>query len=356
MVRINFRLGGCFKDWTSVGCSDRGRARRPRRLRSGGQHRHQTYHLKVVGLISNESWNGSQADWTAKNAENNHGSGDNAYGQAFARNAAGVLASHFAGRVAVWEVWNEPNAWTANPSPGVYEGSTFLYPSNFAWLLKRSYTAIKAAEPGSSSIVVSGGLFGHDPGGASVAVTSPAGTSRTMTKHGTAAGLAAHTGATAPVTCTSSVPSGADYLCDVYSMGQQKAGWRAGAYPLDVIGQHLYVDQGGITSSSKITAYLQDVRNAYVAYEGAKTPKTTEVTEFGWVANPSSLTYGTDAANQAQNVQIAYTTFRATAYLTRADYFAAQDIPEGMIFYGLVQGDGVTYKPAFGRYQSTAAY
>ena len=70
------------------------------------------------------------------------------------------------------------------------------------------------------------------------------------------------------------------------------------------------------------------------------------MTEFGWLANPSSLTYGTDAANQAQNVQIAYTTFRATAYLMRADYFAAQDIPEGMIFYGLFQGDGVTYKPA----------
>ncbi len=67
---------------------------------------------------------------------------------------------------------------------------------------------------------------------------------------------------------------------------------------------------GWHNSSSKITAYLQDVRNAYVAYEGAKTPKTTEVTEFGWVANPSSLTYGTEAANQAQNVQIAYAAFR----------------------------------------------
>jgi hypothetical protein len=164
------------------------------------------------------------------------------------------------------------------------------------------------------------------------------------------------TGASARVTCTSSVPSGADYLCDVYSMGQQKAGWRAGAYPLDVIGQHLYIDQGGVTSSSKITAYLQDVRGAYLAYEGATTQKKTEVTEVGWVANPGSATYNADAANQAQNVQIAYTTFRTTAYVTRADYFAAQDVPEGMIFYGLVQGDGVTYKPAFGTYQGAAAY
>jgi hypothetical protein len=356
VVRVNFRLGACFKDWTSTGCST---ADGPNALAVYDQVVNTaitTYHLKVVGLISNESWNGSQADWTANSAEVGRGNGDNRYGQAFAQNAAGVLATHFAGRVTVWEVWNEPNAWTENPSPGVYTGSTFVYPSNFAWLLKRSYAAIKAAAPGSGSTVVSGGLFGHDPGGASVAVTSPAGISRIVIKHGTAANLASRTGASARVTCTSSVPSGADYLCDVYSMGQQKAGWRAGAYPLDVIGQHLYIDQGGVTSSSKITAYLQDVRGAYLAYEGATTQKKTEVTEFGWVANPSSATYSADAANQARNVQIAYSTFHTTAYVTRADYFAAQDVPEGNVFYGLVQGDGVTYKPAFGMYQGAAAY
>jgi hypothetical protein len=55
-------------------------------------------------------------------------------------------------------------------------------------------------------------------------------------------------------------------------------------------------------------------------------------------------------------VQIAYTTFRSTSYVSRADYFAAQDVPEGSIFYGLVQGDGATYKPAFAQYQTAAAY
>ncbi len=128
-----------------------------------------TYHLKVVGLISNESWNGSQADSTAKNAENNHGSGDNAYGQAFTRNAAGVLASHFAGRVAVWEVLNEPNAWTAgSPDPGVYEGSTFLSSSSLAIeaLLYRD----QGGRARRQTMVVSGHI-GHDPGGASVTVS-----------------------------------------------------------------------------------------------------------------------------------------------------------------------------------------
>jgi hypothetical protein len=93
-----------------------------------------------------------------------------------------------------------------------------------------------------------------------------------------------------------------------------------------------------------------------VAFEGTSTPKKTEVSEFGWVANPSSPTFNTDAANQSQNVRTAYTTFRSTTYMARADYFIAQDVPEGNIFYGLVEGDGTTYKPAFSAYQTSAAY
>jgi hypothetical protein len=155
----------------------------------------------------------------------------------------------------------------------------------------------------------------------------------------------------------SNVPSGADYLCNSYRMGQQKAGWKSGAFPLDAIGQHLYIDQGGLTSASKITTYLQDVRSAYAAFEGTATVKRTQVTEFGWVADPrNTATYPTAADNQAKNVQTAYGTFRSTGFVSRADYFAAQDVPEGNVFYGLVQGDGTTYKPAFATYQVAAAY
>ena len=139
-------------------------------------------------------------------------------------------------------------------------------------------------------------------------------------------------------------------------MGRSRAGWRAGNYPLDRIGQHLYVDQGGLTTGSKLTTYLQDVRNAYVAFEGTSTPKQTEVTEFGWVANPGSATYSSDAANQSQNVQTAYSTFHTTSFVARADYFAAQDVPEGSVFYGLVEGDGTTFKPSFTAYQTAGAY
>jgi len=361
-VRVNFRLGECFSNWTAVGCANADEPRTALGLYDQVVNAALQRNLKVVGLISNESWHGTQAEWTASNAENAGGSGDNAYIRSFATNAAGVLASHFAGRVTTWEVWNEPNAYSESPSPGVYTGSSFMYPSNFAWLLKRSYAAIKTHQPGTSSTVVSGGLFGHDIGGASVVVTNPEGTRQRITKRGTVemekqlSPQALDKPLASGPTCTSNVPSRADYLCSTYRMGQTKAGWKKAAYPMDAIGQHLYIDQGGITTSSKLTIYLQDVRKAYVAFEGASTPKKTQITEFGWVANPDSQYYAAEAGNQAQNVKTAYTTFKSTSFVTRADYFVVQDVPEAPVFYGLAQGDGTTHKPAFAEYQRWAAY
>lgn len=237
----------------------------------------------------------------------------------------------------------------------IYTGGTYLYPSNFAWLLMHSYAAIKKYQSGSSSTLLSGGLFGHDPSGATMLVTQPNGSVTTIVKHGNTISKPSNAEAST-TSCTSTEPSGADYLCNTYVMGQSKAGWGSGAYPLDGIGQHLYIDQGTVTSSTKISAYLQDVRSAYVKFEGSSTLKKTEITEFGWVADPSSSTYQTEAANQAQNVQTAYGTFHKTSYVTRADYFIAQDVPERSVFYGLVDGDGTTYKPAFSAYQTAAAY
>jgi hypothetical protein len=353
VVRVNLRLGACFRTWTATGCST---ADAPTALATYDQVVNaaiNTYHLQVIGLLSNESWNGTQSQWTQNNAENTGGTGDNQYIQAFAKNAAGGLAQHFAGRISTWEVWNEPNAWTSNPSPGVYSGGSFIYPSNFAWLLKRAYASIKTYEPGSASTVISGGLFGHDPAGAAMLVSDPNGLKRLVVKHGTTTAAASQSSSP---TCTSTEPSGADYLCNTYTMGKNKAGWRMGAYPLDRVGQHLYVDQGGLTTASKLTAYLHDVRSAYLAFEGSSTAKLTEVTEFGWVANPGSSSYTTDAASQSQNVQTAYNTFHTTSFVARADYFTAQDVPEGSVFYGLVEGDGTTFKPAFTAYQTAAAY
>jgi hypothetical protein len=64
---------------------------------------------------------------------------------------AGAVASHFAGRIAAYELWNEENAvqfWASGP-----QGPE---PGRFADLLKAAYPRIKAADGGAT--VVGGGL------------------------------------------------------------------------------------------------------------------------------------------------------------------------------------------------------
>ena len=324
-VRINFRLGKCFADWTSPSeiCPDAD-AETALGIYDDVVNKAHASNLQVLGLLSNESMKGDQTEWLAGNAERQGGNGDNAYARRFARDVAGVLAKHFANRVTAWEVWNEPNAWTDNPAPGVYTGGSFMYPSNFAWLLKRSYAAIKAEQPNTSSTVISGGLFGLD-GGGSPAIVGIKGASLVSGRD---------------ITCASKVSSGADYLCLTYAAGVSLAGWMPGAYPLDRIGQHLYVDQGEQTSVGKITSYVDDVRQTYLHYEGVNTRKSIEITEIGWFANPGDAEFATTQARQAGNLKIAYETFSGIPYVSRAYWFNVQDVPEANLFAGQVDGGG----------------
>ena len=343
-VRINFRLGECFSDWTSMGCN--------------GQTALQVYdevvtlaeshNLQVLGLLSNESWRGTQTQWTASNAETTGGNGDNLYLRDFAQKAAGTLADYFAERITEWEIWNEPNAWTTRDNRGNPTGGTYIYPSNFAWLLRRSYEAIKAVQP--RATVISGGLFAHDGGGVAVTIAENSETKR-VTKRGElgAVGTARADNPTPQPACSSTLVSGAGYLCATYEMGVQKAGWKAGAYPLDQIGQHLYLDQDRTTSGTKLTAYLQDLHSAYVAYEGSTTDKQIHVTEVGWTTASVSLTV------QADNLRTAYNTFRDTSYVGRAYWFSVQDVPVAALFYGIVNTEKQP-KPAFTAYQESAVY
>jgi hypothetical protein len=356
-VRINFRLGGCYQDWTSRGCN--GRTALDAYDDVVGQVRAQG--LQVLGLLSNESWPDDQDAWLEHNAEVDGGSGDNAYIRAFADNAAGPLARHFAGQIGQWEIWNEPNAWTEIDDDGNPRGGTFLFPSNYAWMLRRVQAAIKAARP--DAMVVLGGLLAHDPGGATFTVR-PSGPAagqpgsesgdqiRREVRHGERVGQR-RSPRTAGVSyassaCQESRPSGAAYLCDVYVMGQGEAGWPRGAAPLDAIGLHPYVDQGGVTSNGKLTAYLQELHAAYAAYEGSGTAKRIEVTEAGWTND------FVDASTQATNLRILYDTLRSAGYVDRGYWFAVQDIPEAGLFYGLVDGDAQP-KPAFTAYQQATA-
>src|SRR5205814_3988843 len=169
-TRINFRLSKCFLDWTtpvtqaavtSGQChsSTLGRTATDQYVQVVRAARAQGLH--VLGLLSNETVKGAEDEWRLNNAENYPtGNGNNAYISKFAA-AAKLLAGRFAVTtpqpVEEWEVWNEPNAWEANPSPGVFTGSSFIYPSNFAQLLIQANRAIKDIKSG--ALVVSGGLF-----------------------------------------------------------------------------------------------------------------------------------------------------------------------------------------------------
>jgi hypothetical protein len=359
-VRINFRLGDCFRDWTTlVTQSDVNSGRcDPSTLGKRAQDQYDTVvssalarNLKVLGLLSNESWNGSPEQWRANSAEQRQGSGDNAYIGGFASSAAGVLAGHFDGRhgplVSQWEIWNEPNGTNDQP-----ENGTFIYPSNFAWLLKRSYSAIKSANP--QATVVSGGVLGLDQEELVIKVAPQVRGAiprvvkrRTYTDPGSTSG------------CPNTLPSGSTYLCQTYYMGRTQADWRS-TIPFDDVGLHLYLDLGGTTAAAKISTFLRDVRQAYTFANGNSSVRRTQVTEFGWPttadwAEPGS---GLDPAVQAQNLRTAYQVFRQDTTVARAYWFRTQDLPwDG---YGLVTWTADTTpggegrKAAFSVYQQAA--
>jgi hypothetical protein len=316
-VRLNFRLGACFPDWTSVGCNGRTALESYDEVVDIAL----TSRFRVLGLITNEAWPGTQEEWTANNAEHDRGNGDNPYMRRFADEAVETLATHFKHKIGQWEIWNEPNAWRARDERGRPIGGSFIYPSNFAWALTRSYEAIKRARPG--AVVISGGLFGHDLPGPALLFARRA--------------------------CPTAVGSGADYLCATYEMGLAQAGWRPGAFPFDHVGQHLYVDQGEPTSEEKLRLYLDDLRDAYRWYEGPATPKLTHITEFGW----STLTLSPEL--QAGNLLTAFDTFRQAGYVARSYWFHAQDVPEADLYYGLADESG-RKKRSFTVYQDAAAY
>jgi hypothetical protein len=363
-VRINFRLGTCYQTWTDPvtqadvdpgGCDAFVVGKTALQAYDSVVDAARANNLQVLGLLGAESWHGSQDEWQSNNAETASGNGNNVYIGAFARNA-GQLAAHFAGRVNNWEIWNEPNAWESYDDAGHIWGSSYIYPSNFAWLLQRSYRAIKEANR--RAVVVAGAVVGFGDTGASTTVVIKDGTPQRVTRRGTTPPTARR--APGAVACTSSVPSGAGYVCDTYRVGLARADWKR-PYPFDEIGQHFYIDQAGATTAATVSSYLEDVHKAVLAYEGSRSEKRTVVTEFGWVADYRSATYGADQARQAQNLRTTYTVLRATPYVTRGYWFSVQDVEEGNVFYGLVENNYATSgpnltraKPAFLAYQEAA--
>ncbi len=302
-VHINFRLGR-FPNWTDTSTFGRSALSVYDQVIATARN----HNLQVLGLLSNEAWQGIKEHWSANSAETGRGDGTNGYIEDYAKHAAGVLVPYFAGRVDVWEIWNEPNLT-----------DTYMYPSNFAQLLARSWKAIWPNGRHTQAQIVSGGIT-------------------TLVDGGT-------------ITTTN---TGATYLKQVYAAGRRYAGWEAikghyGSYPFDHVGQHLYIDGTRLTTGARIDKGLALLRNAYVREEGSGTPKKTYITEFGWATDKVSPT------TQASNLQTAYTRFRATSYVQTAYWFFLQDENPAKLYYGLIDPNGEP-KPAWTAYQQYATY
>lgn len=304
-VRINFRLGPHASDTPAFYAAYDTIVSR---LRARG--------LQILGLMSNESWRGSQADWTANSWERSGGDGHNVYidqfGYAFAR-----IARHYQGLIKHWEIWNEPNCWSTSPAPGVFTGCSFIYPSNFAALLTHCHSQARYYNKLDVQIV-SGGLFGHDLGG-----------------FGTG-------------------PAGVDYLSSTYDVGINRTGkfaWARrtyGSYPLDGVGQHLYINQGGAVSTAWLATYLEWLHGVVTRFEGATSPKKTWITELGWT-QPS-----VSEAVQAANLGAALGVIKGKGYVAHALWFQNDDGGPGFA-YGLFRGDR-SKKPAQAQFRAQAAY
>jgi hypothetical protein len=310
-VHVNFRLGSLassFQNWTETATFGYSALSLYDEVVATAQR----HGLQVLGLLSNEAWQGHITHWSANSAEAGRGDGTNQYIIDYVDGAVGVLTSHFAGQVNVWEIWNEPNL-----------AGTLMHPSNFAQLLARSYDKAKRLTPPNPDLrLISGGIASQEDARGAITAAS----------------------------------SGGDYLRQTYAAGRRYADWngikqRYGSYPLDDIGQHIYIDGRRSTTGARIDKAMALLRDAYVREEGKGTPKKTHITEVGWATDSSHVT----EEIQSSNLKTAYSRFRATSYVRRAYWFFLQDEEPAKLYYGLVRSDG-SHKAAWDAYRQYANY
>lgn len=255
--------------------------------------------LQVLMLVDGTSWAGGQAAWEENNAEVAGGNGRNDYVVSFAQQALSPIMEHFSDRVRYFEIWNEPNSWTT--SYGV--GGTFMYPSNFAWLLAECWK-VAHVDQRADVVIVSGGVLGLATNGD-----------------------------------FSYDNAGAQYIDDTYQAGIQYGPFREmrrryGTYPVDGVAQHIYIDQGDVMPSSDFRLYEDYVREAYTKYEGLDTRKKTYITEVGWHQTAATQEL------EDENLVTTFQTIDSTPYIHMAIWFQWQDHPAAGLYYGVVESNG----------------
>jgi MYXO-CTERM domain-containing protein len=243
--------------------------------------------LDVMGIVLYESTTGGQADWNS----GYDSTGMSPYVQTFV-DTAKLLMTRYGDQVKYWEIWNEPNAWTNSnyANDPTNAGGTYILPLVYSKMLAEVYVQANSVITSKGLHLIAGGLFAHDIGGS----FSPA----------------------------------TDYAQQVYQLGpwdwmQANYGRR---YPWDGFGYHIYIDQGGATSSAHILQYVDAIQQLKVN-ETDYVPLW--ITEFGW-QSPMPLS----DAQQAANLDTALTTFESRGDVARTFVFKVDDYASWGIFDG----------------------
>jgi hypothetical protein len=223
-----------------------------------------------------------------------------------------LLAAHFAGRVAAYEVWNEEDEtifW--HPAPDA---------ARYAALLKATYPAVKGADP--TATVLVGGLTGNDY----------------------------------------------DFLEAIYANGGQGAFDAVAVHTdtacLDRGPMSFYRDPNGRIARFTFLGY-RSVHDVMAAHgDGAK---GIWMTELGWSSTTTTCERGTFAgqkpagvseADQATYLAQAYHCMAFDPYVQVGAWFTGRDEPTQPIeehrHYGLLRGDGST-KPAWSAFTTVTS-
>lgn len=250
--------------------------------------------LKPLGLVTYESQAGGQSAWTANSAEAHRGTGDNPYVQEFGSKTFTKLLASFPS-VQQWEIWNEPNCWTVNTpgDPSKLPGQFYIYPSNFAFLLKHCREAAEGQKKPPKLIF--GGLLGAD--------------------------------FTDDLESNLALP----YLRSTFEAGRKLAGWGPSP-PFDAFGLHLYVgSQKNLTPDG-----FRRFPEAFLMESAKLADLPTWITEAGWTSDGNA---GSERL-QADRVNLLYSALKGLKGLGPSFYFKFRDEPSAGLTYGLFRSDG----------------